>query len=108
MPRSPLVELDNVNSAMERYLALGASRAEAAQDCLANMRNLVEHLSMALVHGKQFSGSDYYKAIKPALDAAKRDKGTRFLHEFHTMLQKSNRRNLNTPSYWQDFRRALQ
>lgn len=89
MSRSPLVELVNVNSAMERYLTLGSPRAEAAQDCLANMRNLVEHLSMALAHGKQFGGSDYYRAIKPALDAAKRDKETRFLHEFHTMLQKS-------------------
>ena len=89
MSRSPLVELDNVNSAMERYLALGSPRAEAAQDCLANMRNLVEHLSMALSHGKQFGGPDYYRAIKSALDAAKRDKETRFLHEFHTMLQKS-------------------
>lgn len=89
MSRSPLVELDNVNSAMERYLASGSPRAEAAQDCLANMRNLVEHLSMALAHGNQFGGLDYYRAIKPALDAARRDKETRFLYEFHTMLQKS-------------------
>lgn len=44
---------------------------------------------MALAHGKRFDGPDYYKAIKPALDVSKRDKGTRFLHEFHTMLQKS-------------------
>lgn len=89
MPRNPLVELNNVNSAMERYLTSGSSRAVTAQDCLANMRNLVEHLSMALVYGKQFDGFDYYKAIKPALGTVKRDKGARFLHEFHTMLQKS-------------------
>ena len=74
---------------MERYLASGSPRAETAQDCLVNMRNLVEHLAMALAHGKFFNGSDYYKAIKPALNAAKCSKETRFLHEFHTMLQKS-------------------
>ena len=89
MPRSPLIELDNVNSAMERHLASGSPRAESAQDCLANVRNLVEHLVMALAHGEHFNGPDYYKAIKPALNAAKRNKETRFLHEFHTMLQKS-------------------
>lgn len=89
MPRNPLVELDNANSAMERYLASGSLRAEAAQDCLANIRNLVEHLAMALFYGGRFSEPDYYKAIKPALDGAKRNKETRFLQEFHAMLQKS-------------------
>lgn len=89
MPRSPIVELDNVNSAMERHLASRSPRAEAAQDCLVNVRNLVEHLAMALAHGDKYDGADYYKAIKPALNAAKSNKETRFLHEFHAMLQKS-------------------
>ncbi len=89
MPRNPLVELDNVNSALERYLTSGSPRAEMAQDCLSIIRNLVEHLSMSLVYGKQFDGPDYYKAIKPALNKIKNDKSSRFLYEFHTMLQKS-------------------
>lgn len=89
MPRNPLEELSNVNSAMERYLASGSTRAETAQDCLANMRNLVEHLSMALIYEKQFVGSNYYNAIKPALKSVSCIKEARFLREFHTMLQKS-------------------
>ena len=44
---------------------------------------------MALAHGERFDEPSYYQAINPALKVAKRNKETRFLDEFHTMLQKS-------------------
>ena len=89
MSRNPIQELMNANEAVERNLVASAPRGEIAQDVLSHLRNLTEHLAMALVYGNVFSGPDYYKAIGPALNGLPKRKGMKFLWEFHSLLQKS-------------------
>lgn len=71
MSRSPITELKSANEAIERHLSSTNPRGEVAQDILAHLRNLIEHLAMAFVHGDTFAGTDYYKAINPAFEKLK-------------------------------------
>lgn len=87
--RNPIEELLKTNEVVERRLSAPNSRGEIAQDALAHFRHLSEHLAMAVVHGAAFVGSDYYEAIKPALNELSRRAGMKFLLEFHRLLQKS-------------------
>lgn len=89
MSRSPIEELLKANTVIERHLASPNTRGEIAQDVLSHLRNLVEHLAMALVHGNTFYETGYFKDIKLTLDELPKKKGMRFLWEFHRMLQKS-------------------
>lgn len=89
MSRSPLNELKKTNDVIERYLSSLGPRGAVAQDILAHLRHLTEHLAMTLVHGRLFSGSDYYEAIQSAMSEMSRRRGSKFLWEFHKLLQKS-------------------
>lgn len=89
MPRNPIQELMNANSAIERNLASPGPRGEVAQDILSHFRNLTEHLAMSIVHGSSFTGSDYYQAIGSALNELPKRRGMKFLWEFHKLLQES-------------------
>ena len=89
MARSPIRELNNSNSAIERNLASFESRGEMAQDIMSHLRNLTEHLAVALAYGDSCPYSDYYSAIGNAFTEISRKKGMGFLFEFHRLLQKS-------------------
>lgn len=89
MPRSPIRELKNANAAIERNLTVSESRGEIAQDILSHLRNLTEHLAVALVYGNSIPYPDYYEAIKHAINELPRKPRMRFLQEFHRLLQKS-------------------
>ena len=89
MSRTPIRELMNANAAIERHLASSGPRGEMAQDVMSHLRHLTEHLAMAIVNGKSFTCSDYYSAIRPALNELPKMRGMKFLWEFHELLQKS-------------------
>lgn len=89
MSRSPITELKSANEAIERHLSSTNPRGEVAQDILAHLRNLIEHLAMAFVHGDTFAGTDYYKAINPAFEKLKKRHDMRFICDLHSLLQKS-------------------
>lgn len=89
MSRNPIDELKRTDSAISRYLSSTASRAEIAQDTLAQLRHLTEHFAMALIHGNTPIESNYYESIGPALENLKKQHNLRFLCKFHSLLQKS-------------------
>ncbi len=88
--RSPIDELANANEAVERHLRtiFIQGRAEVAQDVIQDLRHLVEHVAMFAVHGSEQFDEDYYSKIKPALSVLKRRGTTKFIWEFHHLLQK--------------------
>ena len=89
MPRSPTKELMNANAAIERNLVASESRGEIAQDILSHLRNLTEHLAVALIYGNSLPSSDYYEAIRLTIKELPKRPGMGFLWEFHRLLQKS-------------------
>lgn len=88
--RSARNELANANNAIER--AIGnlefQGRGAVSQDVVSNLRNLVEHVGVFAIHGDNPITGKYYDAIAPALGILKKRKNTRFIWDFHNLLQK--------------------
>lgn len=88
--RSPLTELNNANEAIERSIdsldMIG--RGAVSQDVVSKLRHLVEAVAMLTVNGPAPFPGDYYRAVNPALKKLKNGRGTRFIPDFHDLLQK--------------------
>lgn len=91
MARNPLEELRNTNNAIERHLGQSdiAPRGSLAQDVVNQLRHLTEHLAMLSVYGGTQQIEGYYEKINPSLISLKGNSKTRFLWEFHRLLQKT-------------------
>jgi len=88
--RLPSAEIEYSNRSIVQSLnnASFLSRGVVAQAALNNMRNLTEHVLVYAAFGDSVPYQDYWKAIKDALDQAKRCKKRRFIWDFHFNLQK--------------------
>lgn len=88
--RNPLTELENANRAIERSIECleFQDRGVVSQNVVGNLRHLVEHVAMFSTYGDKPYIGEYYTAIKHALAELKRNGRTRFIWEFHELLQK--------------------
>lgn len=88
--RSAIIELTNSNQAIERAIdnLEFQGRGASSQDLVSHLRHLLEHIAMFIVHGDKYIKGNYYDAIYPALQKMKQRKETRFLWQYHYLLQK--------------------
>lgn len=88
--RNPSVELDNANKAIEHSIETLAfqGRGPVARDVVGNLRHLVEHVAMLAIYGGDYEEDDYFKSINKALKRLQKRRETRFISDFHELLQK--------------------
>lgn len=82
-------EIFETNRAIERYLdnASLAARGPLAQDIVGKLRHLVEPIAVLLVNGDLVE-ERFDKAASDAMLALKKKRDTRFIADFHGLLQK--------------------
>lgn len=89
--RVPIDEINKANDAIESALAgVGRDgRGVASRSILGHLRNLVEHIAVYAVFGSELQCEKYFDSIKPSLEKLKKDRTTRFIFDFHSLLQRS-------------------